>query len=272
MKRLGISLFAAAMALLFAACNRRPDMVLGTRQMAELTVDLQLADAFAYDQRADIAASDSARRDIRRSVLAKHGINEAVLNTSLHWYGEHLPEYVKVIELADTILGDSLVALQNQERQAIENQGLADESKGEKDLRALPRSIVFAQNQRSDIATFNIPVDSAWKRGDVITLTLALHNAVSPVYATLFADYANRAQTTESVSRALYPGNDTRMTLKLQTDSTMNARRIYGHIMLRPAPGERAFVDSISITRAPVTRSRYTPLRRSQHRFSRYDY
>ncbi|MDE6146021.1 MAG: DUF4296 domain-containing protein, partial [Muribaculaceae bacterium] len=68
-------------ALFAGACSRKPDPVLGEEKMARLIADLELADAYASEQRLRKFDNDSIRLALRESVLAKHNVNEATLDT-----------------------------------------------------------------------------------------------------------------------------------------------------------------------------------------------
>ena len=58
--------------------------------------DIYLAEA-EINANLNIFASDSARKqDLLNSVLKKHKITEAVLDTSLAWYSGHLEKYIKI--------------------------------------------------------------------------------------------------------------------------------------------------------------------------------
>lgn len=261
-----LPLIAALCLLCLAACRTTPDMVLPEEEMAALIADLELADAHCVDQSLGVFYNDSMRRAMRSSVLAKHGINEAVLDSSFRWYGAHLPQYLKVIERADSILADSLRALDAEVRLAA-TLAAGDSA----NLWTLPPSAVFARNRPSDFVVFDIPADSSWKRGDLFTLELALDNARSPLNATLAVDYANRARTTDAITGSVYPGGQRRLTLRLQLDSNISAKRLYGYITLSPAPGERAFADSIRLMRTRLVGSEYNQWRRFSRRITRHD-
>ncbi len=253
--------------LIFATCSRRPGSVLPSGKFARLVVDLELADAYVTDRRLSTFRSDSSRLEMRRAVLAKHGVNEAALDSTLHWYGKNLPEYLEVLDRADSILADSLRAIELEERNA-----LAAAAGDSTDLWPLNPSVVFACNQPSDFVTFEVPIDTTWRRGDVVTLSLALHNSVSRLDATIAADYANRGQTTDGITASAYPGDETKLQIKLQLDSTMTARRLYGFLHLSPQPGERAFADSIRLVRTRMVPDDYNHLRRTQRRLIRHEF
>lgn len=264
MKRLPLILLLPA--LLIIACDRTPDMVLGREPMARLIVDLELADAYSLERRLNGFSSDSSRLALRSSVLAKHGVNEAVLDSSLRWYARHLPRYMAVLDRCDSILADSMRHID-----ALNAADLAARAGDTTSIWPLPPSALFASTNASEFLPFEIPVDSTWQRGDVVRLTLSLHNNLSPLSAFLGVDYLNRQQTTEAVTTTLPAGDERRLELTLQLDSTMSARRIYGYLRLSPAPVERAFADSIRLIRTRLLSENYTNLRYPQYRFKRND-
>lgn len=253
--------------LMLAGCHKRPGMVLPQERLARIIADMELADAYATDQRLTSVGSDSMRLNLRRSILSKHGVNEATLDSSLSWYGRNLPEYLKMLERADSILADSLRALELEEQTA-----LATAAGDTIDLWPHAPSVVFARNQPSDFVVFELPIDSTWQRGDVVTLTFALHNAQSSISAALNVDYANRAETTDGITTISFPGDAAKASVKLQLDSTITARRVYGYLHMSPKEGERAFADSIRLVRTRMVSKDYNHLRRLQRRIRRHDY
>lgn len=261
MKRLPLLVLIA---LCLLACDRTPPMVLGREPMAQLLVDLELADGFANERLLDGYSRDSARRALRSSVLAKHRVNEAILDSSLRWYARHLPNYMLVLDCCDSLLADTLRCID-----ALKADYMAARAGDTASVWPLRPSVVFARTEPSEFIAFEIPVDSSWQRGDVVRLTLALHNARSPLTATLGADYLNRNLTTETAATTLHPGDRNRLELTLQLDSTISAARIFGYLHLNPQPGERAFADSITLTRTRLLSENYNDLRYRQSRFRR---
>ncbi len=261
MKRLPLLVIIA---LCLLACDRTPPMVLGREPMARLLVDLELADGFAKERLLDGYSRDSARRALRSSVLAKHGVNEAILDSSLRWYGRHLPNYMKVLDRCDSMLADTIRRID-----ALKTDYLARRAGDTASLWPLTPSVVFARTEPSEFIAFEIPADSSWQRGDVIKLKLAVHNSRSPLTATLGVDYRNRNLTTETATTTLHAGDQNHLELTLQLDSTISAGRIFGYLRLCPEPGERAFADSITLTRTRLLSENYNELRYGQSRFRR---
>ena len=265
MKRLPLLLLILS-ALLIAACDRTPPMVLGREPMARLLVDLELAGALALEQNINGYGVDSSRLALRSSVLAKHKVNEAVLDSSLRWYARHLPRYMAVLDRCDSMLADTMRLIE-----ALNDADLARRAGDTAAIWPLAPSAVFADTKSSEFLVFEVPVDSTWERGDVVRLTLAMHNARSTLSAALVADYLNRQQSTEAITTSLTPGDRNRLELTLQLDSTMNAGRVYGYLHMRTQPGERAFIDSIRLTRTRLLSEKYNDLRYLQNRLTRND-
>jgi len=83
---------------LFFACSTRPSYVLSESKMERVLYDIYLSEAEINTNYA-VFSSDSARKqELLNSVLKKHKITEAVLDTSLAWYSGHLEKYFKINE------------------------------------------------------------------------------------------------------------------------------------------------------------------------------
>lgn len=239
-------------------------MVLGREPMARLLVDLTLAEGFANERQLDGYSRDSARRALRSSVLAKHRVNEAILDSSLRWYARHLPNYMQVLDRCDSIIADTIRSID-----ALKAEYLTRRAGDTASVWPLNPSAVFARSEPSEFIPFEIPADSSWQRGDVFRLKLTLHNASSPLTAILGADYRNRNLTTETITATLHPGDQNHLELTLQLDSTISAERIFGYLHLIPQTGERAFADSITLTRTRLLSENYNDQRYRQSRFRR---
>jgi hypothetical protein len=84
--------------LLFFACSNRPWHILSEKKMEKVLYDIYLAEA-GITTHYNVFSSDSARKhDLLKSVLEKHKITEAALDTSLAWYAGRLDRYFKITE------------------------------------------------------------------------------------------------------------------------------------------------------------------------------
>jgi len=93
------------------ACSNRPSYVLSEKKMEKVLFDIYLAEA-EINANSNIFSSDSARKqEFLNSVLKKHKITEAVLDTSLFWYSGHLDKYYKIntnVKMRFTQMADNL--------------------------------------------------------------------------------------------------------------------------------------------------------------------
>lgn len=238
-------------------------MVLDRDRMAAVLVDLEMSNAMADAQITDFR-TDSARLVLRQAVLAKHGVNEAVMDSSMRWYGAHLSEYLKVLDRADSLLADTLRHIDTEMRLAS-----ARAAGDTLDIWPMAPSVVFAANQPASIVAFEVEADSTWHRGDVVTLSLTLDNALTPIYITLGADYANRGGNTD-IKRNRPEAALARNTVQLQLDSNVSVSRIFGFLQMYPAAGERAFADSIRLSRTRLVSDQYNERRAFTQQFRRH--
>jgi len=99
----------------FYACSARPSIVLSESKMEKVLYDLYLADA-EITSNYGVFSSDSARKqELLNSVLKKHKITEAVLDTSLAWYAGHLDAYFKINDNLSKRFTKDAEALRKQE-------------------------------------------------------------------------------------------------------------------------------------------------------------
>lgn len=228
--------------LLMAAGCSRPGPVLSEEKLARLLVDLELADAYAAEQLHRAFDNDSMRLALRESVLAKHHVNEATLDTSLRWYGANLPQLIKVYERADSILADSLRALE------IEEQAQLAQAAGDSvQVWPLQPSIAL---EGAQFFAFELPLDSAWRRGDVVEWRFAIHNLrQEEVAVTLGANYTDRGQTVDAFTINRQGRDNPHYSLLLQLDRQKQARRVFGYVHVPLDSGRKVFIDSIQLVR-----------------------
>jgi hypothetical protein len=89
-----------AFALIAGSCSSRPGSsgILEEKKMVELLVDIHLTDAVLY--------TNNGMADVKRdkslyyypSVLEKHGITKAQMDSSVAWYTRHPPSLTRVYE------------------------------------------------------------------------------------------------------------------------------------------------------------------------------
>ena len=98
-RKYGWTLLAAVM---LAACSKVPDEILSEKEMRRVLADMLIAEAM-INMDNDTYRSDTARLALYEGVFRKHGITQALYDSSLMWYGRNLDIYMKVY---DRVLDD----------------------------------------------------------------------------------------------------------------------------------------------------------------------
>ena len=98
-RKYGWTLLAAVM---LAACSKVPDEILSEKEMQRVLADMLIAEAM-INMDNDTYRSDTARLALYEGVFRKHGITQALYDSSLMWYGRNLDIYMKVY---DRVLDD----------------------------------------------------------------------------------------------------------------------------------------------------------------------
>ncbi len=78
--------------LVFVSCGTKPRSVISEEKMIEVFQDLYIVDAMMKNRR-DEFKSDAYKDALINSVLQKHGITQAQLDSSLVWYSDNITFY-----------------------------------------------------------------------------------------------------------------------------------------------------------------------------------
>ena len=254
----------AIIALILAtSCSHSSRNVIPQEQMARLMADLSYADAMIGSQYQSTYSSESLRKLLKQSVLAKHGVSQSELDSAMIWYGHNLPAYMELCDRADSIISDSLKALDALEAAIAEAAGLRHDL-----VNIWPGTPahLFSQRMPSDFITFAVEADSSWRKGDVFTWSMTLLNNRSPLSLSMTVEYADAPGYIETIS-ADNLIDEQRHSLELRTDSNKMPARIYGYAHLKAQPQEQAYTDSIMLVRTPNTTTGYYRLRRMIRKF-----
>ena len=85
------------------ACDKTPGGVMSKNKMADLIVDLQLAESY-IESHAQEFPNDSSRMVIKQSIFKKHGITQEDYDSSLVWYAHNMEDYIKALPYGDRFL------------------------------------------------------------------------------------------------------------------------------------------------------------------------
>ena len=94
-------LFLLVLSLL--SCDKTPRGVISVNDMADLIVDLKIADVYIEKHR-DEFPDDSSKLVLKQSVFKKYGITSEDYDSSLVWYAHNMEDYIKAHDQAVLIL------------------------------------------------------------------------------------------------------------------------------------------------------------------------
>ena len=256
-------LYPAALALLTAACSRRPKEVLSDKEAASLLADLHIADAYGtYEFNSGggmgVNEGDSARKVLRQSIMKEHGVTEAQLDTTLGWYGHNLDKYEEMYELV-------LENISAKQKEIADHHGA--EEAALPTLWPYPSKLrLSGTKERPYLLTFNISGDKIPKGGRLAWEAKTI-NSRQPIDIYIAAEYSDG--TVGYMSRSLMSSD--RQSLTLQTDSTKQVKSAYGYLRVRQT--QPLMLDSVTLRVNPLNKTTYyeinsarvwTPKKKSQ--------
>lgn len=274
---ISLPLLLLVMALL--SCDKTPRGVMSVNAMADLIVDLHLADAYIDSHISDYE-SDSAKLVLKQSIFKKHGITQQDYDSSLVWYAHNMEDYVKAHDKAVGILKARYDKLDmgKDGRQAQDMAGgqlppgeptrnpipggtlpkprhkLGSDVGGDTtDLWRGRRSYLLNQGVRRGFITFDMQPDAGKQPGDRYQLAYKLMRGGSEFKVCLNVDYTDGA--TSQISRATH--SDGWITVDVQSDTARQVRRISGYVSYDIKRGHTAFVDSLMLLRTHMNKSNY---------------
>lgn len=246
---------AAALVLLalplLCACEKRPDGVLSQSDMADLTADLELAEAYV-EQAGGEFSSDSARKVLRQSVFLEHGVTEKEYAATVDWYGHHIDQYTKMYDkVLEKLRKDAGKTVDKEDEMSVRN------------LWRGSRMFTFMPNDFAPGISFELEGEDI-SLGDKLSWGMRISGSGQRLTAFLGADYPD-GQTRYVTRSAMQPG---KLKLTLQTDSLKIPTRIYGYLHIDDAPAATIWVDSIALIPEPLDSRSYSIIN-THSRFSK---
>ena len=231
------------------SCSDVPSGVLKPKDMAELMADIHTGEAVVEMQRMTYN-NDSAKTALKQSIYARHGVDAAMVDSSYEWYGRNIGKYMDVYDRTIEILEERLRESGNRV-QAESGVSAAGDSV---DVWYGPRFMRIGHNSLSDYIPFRLTADNNWEEGDSYTLRFRVYDNSSPVEISMVTEYADG--TVEYLHNRA--AGDGWKDLTFYTDSTRQAKRLYGFASLH-APADGALkVDSIQIIRRRLNKQTYS--------------
>ncbi|MCM1028031.1 MAG: DUF4296 domain-containing protein [Pseudoflavonifractor sp.] len=248
-------LLAVVFAALFVcSCSKAPDGVIPPSEMASLMADIHIGESVVETERRAFP-SDSSRQILKQSILARHGYDVAVFDSSLMYYGKNMDRYAElysdVIDILEKRIAATEASAATEGASAVMASASLDLSvDGDSvDVWTLPRSILFSPASPVENIPFGLSSDRFWERGDVYKLRAKLSGS-GPEGLNLFLAVEYMDGSIDHIGvRAV---GDGWKSVQLISDSARVARYVYGTIAYdtdRSRPRIPAALDSISLFR-----------------------
>ena len=262
--------------VLSISCDRAPNGVLSKNDLANLIVDLQMADAYIESHRQDYP-NDSTKQVLKQSIFKKHGVTSEEYDSSLVWYSHNMEDYVKAHDMALGKLKERYDKLaKNNSKEPPERLGPGEQggpapSMTQGPARKLPqlakvgakgdtadlwqgkRSYMLTRGAGHGFIPFDFVPDADKQPGDRYQLVYKLTRGGNDFKASVNVDYTDGA--TAQVSRG--STNDGWVTIDIQSDSARQVRRVYGYVSFNIRRDGVAYVDSLMLLRTHLSKSNY---------------
>ncbi len=241
-------IYLALFSLVIIGCNSTPSEVLSKEDMAQLLADIHIGESVVDAERTKYY-SDSLKKVVKQSILIKHNVTQAQLDTSFAWYGHNIEEYIAVYDRVIEILDDDINKLGTISTEKVNITYEGDSV----DVWQKVRHYSINANSPSQFITFSLSKDYTWENGDNYTWRLKLINNISQLKWCIAADYSDGSSefTNSSIS------NEGWNEIQLVPDSTKTLNRVYGYLYATPRDAEIIYLDSISLVRNRSTQRTY---------------
>lgn len=239
-----------SIALCASGCTKLPEGVLGKDEMVDLLVDIHKGEGVVDLQRGAYY-NDSLKKVVKQSILLKHGVTQARLDTSFVWYGNHIEDYLMIY---DEVIKELEDELKNAKGSKLKAPVFAE---GDSiDVWQLSHTYKMSHNDKLQNIVFDLSKDDTWEMGDNYLLRFKLlnsRNGAPRVKAVVYASYDDgRIEFRQSSAAA----NDW-VRVRLVTDSTMFPTTVFGSITYNPEAGDCVYIDSVSLVRTRNRKETY---------------
>lgn len=236
------------------SCNRRPKGVLSDNKMVEVITDLQLAEAYSYNQINGTNTTEE-REKLSMAVLESHNVTKEELDTTLGWYGRNMDLYSKLYEKVDKRLLEK--------RKKLLEEDNIDSRRNEADnLWPYSKNGLISTLGNSDGWRISIPNPDLTK-GDRLEWSMHLNSTFIPLIGVLGVDYEDG--TSEALTT--FFNNRQNLDFSFQTDTSKIVRRIFGSMRVKNTSNLPLFADSIALRRLPFDSLEFTKFR-AQRKYS----
>ena len=252
------------LSLILVGCKKTPDYVIGKGAMVDLMVDMYKADAILEEKEGEYH-NDSMKMMLRQSVMLKHNVTQAQLDTSLIWYAHNLDVYKDIIdqlddeykELAKGDFTSVATVVSGEMKPSMPRYRAVGDTA---DIWGRSRTWVLLPGFVDNLITFDIKPDKENLQGDKYELAFKLTNMHNTLKTFVGVDYKDGS--TSFIYRTTT--RDGWNQYKLQSDSLREVKRIYGYMSYKSKPKQAMYVDSVELLRTHLDRNTYESVVKQQ--------
>lgn len=217
-----VSLFS----LLMSSCSGKPDHVLDEGKMVDVMTDMQMAEAYYSTSSGPKTYVD--KETLKESVLQKHGVSQEDLDSTIAYYGRNIDDYFRLYGKVEQKIRER-------------SQGALAEIVGsETDIWPYGSFAMLMANQASEGFTFSFPIPDV-EPGTQLEWRFRVTKPEG-VEAVFGVEYENGVSMVQKKN----PGSSRSLSLALQTDTAVRAKRTFG-FMTVPTSAMPLWVDSIRL-------------------------
>ena len=228
--------------VLLMSCSKVPDEILSEKEMQRVMTDMLMAESLiGIDY--NTYKNDTIKAALYASVFKKHGIDKAMYDSSLVWYGKNLDIYMKVYERVLADVNKQIVALGDVQVDATP-------ASNRDSVNIWPRRafLTFSPTAAFNGQTFDIHPSINFPSGSRFVFGMRFWG-LTKGQKTLVRLAAEQGDTTIVIDRTFE--KDGYHEIALSSVSTKRVKRVYGYIRLNSADSAyyKVYVDSLSLMR-----------------------
>ncbi|MGM9802742.1 MAG: DUF4296 domain-containing protein [Muribaculaceae bacterium] len=259
MKRFLPYIILLVMTWALGACDKAPSHVIGESDMVDLLVDIHEAEAL-IDMYPDRFRDDSAKKVLKKSVLMKHHVTEAKLDTSMVWYSRNMAVYVdvydRVIKKLEKNRNDldvksgMVVAARNRKANVRSYKDYGDTA----DIWQAGRQLVLNSSIGKNIFPFIYASNQETQPGDKYLLQLKMLNNRAALKVLIGVEYIDGAVSFIERPSTREGWNE----FVVQADTLRKIKNVYGYVKFNVSSKSTVcYVDSIMLLRVHLDRKTY---------------
>ena len=264
MRKLPLLILMLLLVAIVVACSKTPPGIISERKMKNLLKDIYRAEAY-MENRTSSFESDSEKMVLKQSIFEKHGVTQAMYDSSLVWYAKNLDVLNNVYQKVGKELQEEAKRYQKKigasapQQQQGQNSGRTLKkyhaaSGDTADLWTQPRLWMVTQAMNGNYVKFDYAPDKQMRSGDRYQLTLKLLTGSSEVQIVMALQYLDGSIS--YISRKM--SHNGWLDLILQADTARTVKRLCGYLAFKlrnNAPV--AFADSIQLLRTHFDDKQY---------------